>query len=236
MTTAGLLQPPASASLASPDYWWFEARARLMRVALLPFLPRGGTVLDVGSADGPSVEWIDEVARRVPLDINPVGVPAGGVCASALRLPLRADSLDVVTAFDVVEHFPAELPVLSEFRRVLRPGGALLLSVPAYQWAWSSFDVNAGHHRRYTARRISAALAAAGFEVLRVTYAFAATLPLFAVDRLLARAAGQQRAEVGTLPGWAEALLLRGARLDERVLRRRDLPFGSSVLVAARKA
>ena len=86
------------------------------------------------------------------LDIDPRGLEPGGVCGSALALPFGDATFDVVCAFDVVEHCEPEALALAELARVLKPGGRLLISVPAYQWAWTEFDEENGHHRRYTRR------------------------------------------------------------------------------------
>ena len=93
------------------------------------------------------------------------------------------------------------------------PGGRLLVSVPAYQWAWSQHDVRAGHHRRYTRPRIVAAIERAGLRVERATYAFAAVFPLFAAERVLRRAApGAAAADgvAGRRPGAARPVRRRG--------------------------
>lgn len=223
-----------SGSLVDPTYWWYTARAELLEAALGHAVVQDSVVVDIGSADGPSVAWMDARARRVPVDIDPTGLPDGGVCAAATALPFADASLDVVSAFDVVEHVAREAALLRELRRVLRPGGRLLVSVPAYQWAWSSHDVAAGHHRRYTRPRLVAALEAAGFVTERVTYAFAATFPFFAADRLKERLVGAPAHRVvHRPPPVIERLLLRCAALDASRLRRGDLPFGSSLFAAA---
>ena len=112
-------------------------------------------MLDVGSADGPSVGWLRAEHRNVTLDLFPEGLtPGEGVCGSATALPFADGSFDVVSAFDVVEHCEDEQLAIAELTRVLEPGGRMLLSVPAYQWAWSDHDVRAGHHRRYTRPRL----------------------------------------------------------------------------------
>jgi SAM-dependent methyltransferase len=123
-----------------PDYWWYRARADLLRSALDGYIRDPRLVLGVGSADGPSVDWLHRKGKHVSLDVDPRGLDVGGICGSALALPFADESFDVVAAFDVVEHCDPEAAVLNELARVLTPGGRLLLSVPAYQWAWTRFD------------------------------------------------------------------------------------------------
>lgn len=235
-TPAAMTSPTSSSgSLVNATYWWYVARAELLEVALGDVVPDGGVVVDIGSADGPSVGWLRARVRRIPLDIDPLVLPPGGVCASAMNLPFADGALDAVSAFDVIEHFKAESALLAELHRVVRPSGRLLLSVPAYRWAWSSHDVAAGHHRRYTRRRLVAALTDAGFVPDRVTHAFASTFPLFAADRLRERLLGSpvHRVAVDALPTWVERMLVRCAKVDAWLLRFGDLPFGSSILATA---
>lgn len=235
-----------SPSIVQPDYWWYRARAELLRVALERYVGTPRRILDVGSADGPSVGWLRGRAQHVSLDLDPRGLrPPGGVCGSVLSLPFADGSFDVVSAFDVIEHCDPEEQAVAELDRVLAPGGLLLASVPAYQWAWSDHDVDNGHHRRYTRRRAVAALERAGLRVERSTYAFAGVFPFFAGERLLRRAkqglrrsAASGPVDVVAVPQLSprtERMMLALSRLDERLLARRDLPFGSSVFLAAVK-
>jgi SAM-dependent methyltransferase len=221
-----------SSSLHHANYWWYTARAHLLHTVFEPYLRPGAGVLDVGSADGPSVAWLPQ---RVAVDIDMRGLRSGGVCASAEQLPFPDATFDVATAFDVVEHCRNEGLALAELRRVVKPGGVVLLSVPAYQWLWSGFDVRAGHHRRYTRRRLRKAAAAAGLREERSTYAFTATLPFFLLSRLLTKLRKASGQVVQPLPGPVERLLLALADLDRRLLQRWNLPAGSSVFYAARR-
>lgn len=236
-----------SPSIAHPDYWWYRARSTLLRSALEGYVGTPRRMLDVGSADGPSVGWLREHGPVVSLDIDPRGLAPGDVCGSVLRLPFADASFDVVTAFDVLEHCEPEDAAVAELRRVLAPGGRLLASVPAYQWAWTDFDVANGHHRRYTRARLVRALRRSGLEVDRASYAFAAVFPFFAAQRLATRAAEAAARRTGRpgatgpadvvavprLPRPVEELFVRLSRVDQALLRSRDLPFGSSVFVAA---
>lgn len=214
-------------------------------MALAGYVGRPSRVLDVGSADGPSVGWLNTAGVKVDLDLDPRGLlPPLAVCGSVLDLPFVEEAFEVVTAFDVIEHCASEDRAVAELRRVIAPGGRLLASVPAYQWAWSDHDVQNGHHRRYTRRRAVAALERHGLVVERATYAFASVFPFFAVERLARRAAravtgdAGAPADVASVPQVSpvtERLLLGLTRLDQRLLDRRDLPFGSSVFLAAVK-
>lgn len=226
-----------SASIEQPGYWWYRARSELLRAALGSFVGQPDLSLDVGSADGPSVPWLSG-RRHVTVDVDPRGLrPGQGVCATALALPFRDHAFDLVSAFDVVEHCASESAVMAELARVLRPGGRLLLSVPAYQWAWSSHDVRAGHHRRYTRPRLIRAVEAAGFEVIRVTHGFAGVFPFFVAERLARRLRRTDRtdARLPEVPATTERVLLGLSRLEARWLGRFDVPFGSSVFLAADK-
>lgn len=235
-----------SPSIDQPDYWWYRVRADLLRVSLDRYVGSPEIVLDVGSADGPSVTWLHGRGRRIALDLDPRGLAPGDVCGSAMELPFGDRTVDVVAAFDVIEHCVDEARALDEIHRILAPSGRLLMSVPAYQWAWTHFDEENHHHRRYTRRRAVAAVERAGFEVLRASHMFAGTFPLFAVDRLTTRLKEKRRprtpalaqGEVPQLPEvgpLATRVLTMASRLDERLLPRVDLPFGSSVVVAAVK-
>ena len=90
--------PPAvgSASIAQPEYWWYQARASLLHRALGGFVGAPRRVLDVGSADGPSVGWLRTSGQQVALDLDARGLTSGGVCGSAMALPFQDASFDDV--------------------------------------------------------------------------------------------------------------------------------------------
>jgi SAM-dependent methyltransferase len=229
---------PGSSSLRQPGYWWHRARTDLLEVVMAPHLGDPRRTLDVGSADAPSVAWMHTGQQHVTLDLVPDGlVPGEGVCGSATQLPFADETFDVVSAFDVVEHCADDARAVAELVRVLTPGGRMLISVPAYQWAWSHHDVQAGHERRYTRPQLVRLVEGSGMQVLRSTYAFAGVFPLFLAERARRGLAPppQEDTRLPQVSPRADRLLMRLCAMDARVLRRRDLPFGSSVFLAAVK-
>lgn len=229
---------PGSSSLRRQGYWWHRARADLLGVVMRPHLGVPTRTLDVGSADAPSVGWMRGAQQHVSLDLLPEGlVPGQGVCGSATELPFADETFDVVSAFDVVEHCPDDERAIAELARVLTPGGRMLLSVPAYQWAWTDHDVQAGHHRRYTRPELVRLVEGRGMHVVRATYAFTGVFPLFVAERLRRRVSppppGDTR--LPRVSARADRVLMGLCAADARLLRRHDLAYGSSVLLVAVK-
>ena len=227
---------PGSSSLQCEGYWWHRARTDLLGAVMSPHLAAPRRTLDVGSADAPSVGWMRGTQQHVGLDLFPDGLrPGEGVVGSATDLPFADETFDVVSAFDVVEHCEDDARAVAELVRVLAPAGRMLLSVPASQWAWSDHDVRAGHHRRYTRPGIVRLVEGAGVRVLRSTYAFGGVFPLFAAERLHRRlrpaSAGDSR--LPQVSPVVDRALMGVCRAEARLLRHTDLPFGSSVFVAA---
>jgi SAM-dependent methyltransferase len=161
--------------------WWNAAMrdtaARLLRDA---GLPAEGVALDVGCGSGQTMAWLRSLYpgwRYVGLDVAAEGLRAARAIdedvlqASALALPFPAGSADLVVTLDVVQHLPfpdGDLAALREMRRVLRPGGVLLLRTNAHAFPHVDDDP-AAQFRRYTEAALGDKLVAAGFEPLRLS-------------------------------------------------------------------
>ena len=154
----------------------------------------------------------------------------------ARDIPLRAE-VDVIGAFDVLEHIEEDVEVLGQMHQALKPDGLLVISVPQHRWLWSPADDHAHHVRRYTARELRAKVTGAGFDIERSTSFVSLLLPMMLLSRLLMR----RRTEVDPIdemrmPALLNAVLYRLMRLETALIRRGlDLPLGGSRLVVARK-
>ena len=106
---------------------------------------------------------------------------------SVLEMPFADDSFDLAVSLDVIEHLEDDLAALRELRRTVAPGGALLVTVPAYQWLWSGHDEINHHHRRYTRRSLQRVAEQAGWRQVRTTYFNSLLLPVAILLRVLDR-------------------------------------------------
>lgn len=222
------------------DYWWYRARASFLENFFGKLVGNGDKVLDVGSADGPSVAFIDKrigtSGKKTSMDIEPEGLKEDDILGSVEEIPIESEIFDIVSAFDVIEHVKDENKALDEIYRVLKPGGILMLSVPAYQWAWSKHDEKVHHYRRYTSGRLTAAVRQSGFHDVEATYAFFGTFPLFALQRTAAKLKGEFAGEAPQVSPMQEKILMALSRIDLLVLKLGlPLPWGSSVLLKAKK-
>ncbi len=236
-------------------YWWFQGRRLTILGVLEQALAAEGLsnqggeplrLLDAGCGTGMLLDDLARFGRATGIDFSPLALQYSrqrGLArlgrADAQCLPLADGCVDVVASLDVVEHVPDDVRVMSEFFRVLRPGGLAVMTVPAHPSLWSSHDVALHHYRRYTRAGFEGLVKDAGFEVVRFTPTVATAYLPAAVFRRVKRWIGHDTAEPRTdefpLPRWMNATLLAMMRGEARWLRQHDLPFGLSLLCIARK-
>jgi SAM-dependent methyltransferase len=228
-------------------YWWHVGRRALFAAVLARGVERDPDRpgLDIGCGTGRNFELLAPYGRFVGTEITTELYRAGAtrpprpvVIADGESLPFPDASLSICTFFDVLEHVGPEDRFLLEVRRVLGPGGVVLLSVPAYMFLWSDHDVSLRHHRRYVRSTLTDSLTRNGFEVLRMTYAMASILPLVAAYRMMSRALprrGEPRSSYVATPSVLNRLLVRVLGLEARWLSWGDMPFGTSLFALARK-
>lgn len=227
--------------------WWYRAlhRAVLQRLRRLG-LPAGTRLLDAGCGTGGLLRQIAEVFpgwRAEGVEFDP---EAAGLAARKSGLPVAVGSVngldfpdasfDVIVSDDVLGHAGVdEAKALEEFFRCLKPGGRLLLNLPAYEWMKSAHDRHVHNARRYTAMRIGLALQAAGFRCRRLGYWNSLLFPVMALHRLV-QARNAEGSDVKPFPPLLDALFFRIAD-SERHLENLGLglPFGGSVVVLAER-
>ena len=151
-------------------HWWYRERRRVLARSVADLAP--GTALDVGAAGGGNSRVLRDLGWSVAaLEYGQEGAQVCAersldvVRADATRLPIATATLDLVVAFDVLEHLDDDKAAATGVFEALRPGGHFLVAVPADPRLWSAHDDAVGHVRRYTRQTLSELLAGAGFEL-----------------------------------------------------------------------
>ena len=235
------------------SYWWFVARRGLIATLLSDLaLPGSLDILDIGCGTGAMLDRLDGYGTVIGADFSPqalsfcrergkrTGKEYRLVRADVRSLPFADNSFDIVTAMDIIEHIDRDKDAMAEILRVLKPGGRLLATVPAYMALWSEHDNALHHHRRYTAHGFRDLSRRAGFVVDRLSYTVTSLLPVVWLVRVVNRAravkGASAKADVGPLPSAVNRILLALTNAETQFVRKLDLPFGVTVVAIARKA
>ena len=226
-------------------YWWFVGRRRLA----LRLLRRGVAgasrprILDLGCGTGRVMSELKEWSEPVGLDMSDLALRFSAsrglgplVKGSGTALPFAAERFDAIVSLDVYEHIEDHRRAFAESLRVLKPGGTLVLSVPAHGFLWGPHDVALMHFRRYTRPELKALLEAQGFEVERIGYSVFFLFPVVMLVRFFERRRkGPAQANLVAVPEWLNRALVALQTFEASLIERFDLPWGSSVIVVARK-
>jgi SAM-dependent methyltransferase len=227
---------------AEDRHWWYRGRRTVIEEVLARLeLPNTSRILDAGCGSGRNMV---ELARRgtvVGLELSPTSVElarARGcgevVEGSLLAMPFADGGFDLAVCLDVIEHLEDDIGAMRELRRTVAPGGALLVTVPAYQWLWSGHDVINHHHRRYTRRSMRAVAEQAGWRQVSTTYFNSLLLPVAILLRVLDRV--NRRTTESSLDLWVppeplNRLLELPLSLEAWLIRRGGrIPVGLSLL------
>lgn len=227
-------------------HWWYHGlRAMIQNALPLRSSSSPRRFLDVGCGTGANLAMLAEGAHAFGMDLSPLALDRCRrrflpylVRAGAVELPFDSGTFDTVLMMDLLYHRDVrdKTGALTEARRVLAPGGVLLVNVPAYQWLYSSHDEAIHTGQRFTRPELRALLEAAGFEPLRITYWNTFLFPAIALLRLWRRRAPREGSDLETYRDGFVARGLRGILAAERGLMRLvDLPFGLSIFAVVRK-
>ncbi|AKU16501.1 class I SAM-dependent methyltransferase [Luteipulveratus mongoliensis] len=214
-------------------HWWYAERRAILAKALAGLTP--GKAVDIGAAGGGNTRVLVEHGwSAAPLEYgadgaevaNERGLPV--LRADAMKIPINDGSLDLVVAYDVLEHLEDDDRAVEEIHRCLRPGGAFLISVPADPRLWSAHDEAVGHVRRYTRPELIGLLERHGFEIDSVVSWMVLLRPAVAWRRR-----STSGSDLDDPPRLVNAAL-RSVVAMERVLPLGKLP-GVSLVVRARR-
>jgi len=240
------------------NHWWFASRTRALNAVMQPLLPSGLEVrlLDVGCGAGNMIDHLSEYGRLKGLEIDPRPTKMAhdrgydvDLFDVTKPMPFAEGTFDAVTALDVIEHNEDDMAILRDSYRVLKPGGHIIITVPAFMFLWSHNDDINAHVRRYTAGELRRKLTEAGFTVRRMSYNNFFVFPLAAAIIMLRRSTeakpelashhlseDEYQVEMEPASPPVNAALSTVGRVEAGLIRYIDLPVGTSLIGVGEKA
>ena len=232
------------------SHWWFQGRRRIVRALVLRANPdRDCRILEIGCSGGPTIQQLlaDGYRHITGIDISAEGIElchrqglADTHVMDAQKIAFGDGEFDVITASDVLEHLADAPGALREWRRLLKPGGVLIVFVPAFQFLWTEHDELNRHFQRFTRPRLCRLLVEAGFAVERSSYWDCAIfIPVVLVRtfrRVFRIKLGSSAGDMFMPPPLVNRALLDLLRCENWLMKRGvNFPFGVSVMAVARK-
>ena len=224
-------------------HWWYRARRGVIAALIERYArpPKGANLLEVGCGTGHNLPMlagfgsveaieIDEQARTIAE--KRLGRPVHGS-----RLPelpgIPEHHYDLIGAFDVVEHVDDDVAAITSLAKRLRPGGKLVITVPAHQWMWSAHDVVNHHQRRYSKAGLKALINDSSLRLEKIGYLNSLLFPLAVGARFAGKLAGKDSSDDSLPPkplNWAFEKIFG---LERHLVGRLPLPPGLSLFVIA---
>jgi len=232
------------------DFWWYRGMRKIIGTLIESAFPLSShlVILDAGCGTGGAFSVMKKFGRVLACDYSPHAlrfclerrIDRGVLAlASVDALPYQPGSFDLITCFDVLCNVDDDEKALKSFHASLKPGGKVLISVPAYPFLRGEHDIAVQSRRRYTRKPLKHKIQAAGFEIERMTYANTLLFPLAAVIRLAkkwpAKNMEDARSDLKTLPGPLNQCLAFFLSLESRFLKKIEMPFGLSLFCLARR-
>jgi len=226
-------------------HWWFRARRRILEELIVRVVrpPKGGRVLEVGCGTGHNLAMLGKFGH---LDASELDFAARTLSTKRLgrevkeaKLPdlsmFKRNEYDLVALLDVLEHVPDDLGSLRAIHRRLKPGGALLLTVPANPWMWSAHDAAHHHFRRYTRKQLKELFLRSGLEIELLSYFNTLLYPPIAAARMAGKLLRRETSDDRLPAERVNATLERIFSLEAGVLGRVPMPFGVSLVAVVRR-
>lgn len=223
------------------QHWWYRARREILSdlIAREIKLPVDARILEIGCGTGHNIPMLERFGRVDAIEID---AAARAIASRRLGhavsdaplpdLPGVADrQYDLIAILDVLEHVEGDREALRSITRKLKPGGRILITVPAFPWMWSAHDVVNHHHRRYTKKTLKTVIGEAGLKLDFMSYFNSLLFPLAAAARLAGRITGKEDSDDALPPKPVNKLFETLFGLERHAIGR--IPFPPGVSIAA---
>ena len=227
------------------SHWWFVARREILEEVIRRIVrpPENARILEIGCGTGHNLPMLSKFG---PVEASELDDKARALASARFGRRIEAAALpdlsvfpeahfDLVALLDVLEHVPDDRSALAAIRTRLKPGGKLLVTVPANPWMWSAHDVAHHHHRRYRKAELGKAARAAGYEVELLSPFNSLLFPLVAAARIAGRLTGRESADDAMPPRPLNSVLRGIFALESALVGRVPLPVGVSLVAVLRR-
>jgi 2-polyprenyl-3-methyl-5-hydroxy-6-metoxy-1,4-benzoquinol methylase len=225
-------------------HWWWRAREKLILETLRAHEPAGGwkRILDVGCGDGLLFDQLTPLGEVQGVESSAASVSEHGPHRSQIHVcPFDENfqpgkQFGLILMLDVLEHLADPAAALRRALALLAPGGMLLITVPAFNAAWTNHDAVNEHVTRYTRASFRPVALEAGVDVLTERYFFQWLFPIKLATRVMERVLGLKPQPAGVPPAWINTPLFWFSMLEQKTWGALPWPFGSSLMVWAKKS
>ena len=229
-------------------YWWHVGRKYLVEDLIKKYSNnKSQKILEVGSGAGDTACMLQDYGEVYANDISPKAIEACGkrgiknlILGDFTKLDNQKykEKFNLVLALDVLEHIQDDLGAIQKMGDVLTKGGKLMITVPAYKFLWSSHDEALEHKRRYTSYEIKTKIKDSGFEIEKISHFVFFSFPIIALFKFLSNFISRNaypKSSYILLPEKLNNLMIKILKLETKLLNYFYLPFGTTIIVVARK-
>ncbi|WP_242147828.1 class I SAM-dependent methyltransferase [Sphingomonas sp. BAUL-RG-20F-R05-02] len=224
-------------------HWWYRARRDILADYLTREgqLPAQARILEIGCGTGHNLPMLAKFGSVEAIEIDPaareiasqrLGQPVGSAPLPTLT-GVERGAYDLIAVLDVVEHIEDDVAALKAMAECLKPGGKILITVPAHQWMWSAHDTVNHHHRRYSKATLEKAIAAAGLKSRKLGYFNSLLFPLAAASRIAGRLRGKDDSDDSPPPKLVNSVFETIFRWERHLVGRVPLTPGVSIVTLA---
>ena len=224
-------------------HWWYRARREVIAVLIrrLAPPPAGARILEVGCGTGHNLAMLGQFGAVDALELDE---EARAMAETRLGKPVHnaplpelagvdARAYDLIGAFDVIEHIDDDAAALASIAARLKPGGKLVVSVPAHQWMWSAHDVVNHHKRRYSKSALRGLIERSPLRLEGIGYFNSLLFPVAVGERMLSKVRGKDDADLKLPPAPLNSALETAFAAERHLIGRVPLPPGLSLFAVA---
>jgi SAM-dependent methyltransferase len=225
-------------------HWWFAARREILEGLIARLnLPERARILEIGCGTGHNLAMLSRFGRvdgcELDASARELASQRSGRKIFSAKLPdlspFDDESYDLIALLDVLEHVEDDRSALEAIFARLRPGGALLLTVPANPWMWSAHDVAHHHYRRYSRSALARLFRHTPFEVQLFSYFNSILFPLIAAVRIAGKLTGKESTDDDMPGNLINSFLMWAFGLEAKLIGRVPMPFGVSLVAVLRR-